>query len=172
MNFWETFSHIALQGQNFWHSWLMVGTQSLPVTMRSFSYITCIKSKCLDLSGGASQARWTYFLPVFFSFNVLKCDICRRCRRFRRSISCRSCKRCKIPFVVWGTNSSLVEVLVRMIKIDSSAIKQHTIPGIYKGWKSSNLDFYLCNCKNKNVTLLLHFEDSPIPPKTKKEKGI
>ena len=59
----------------------MVGTQTLPAPMASFSYITCIRSKCLDLSGGASQAsllaslqacKVNMFLP---GFNVLKCDI-------------------------------------------------------------------------------------------------
>ena len=57
MDFWKKFSHFALQGKNFWNYGFMVDTQTLPATMPSFSYITCIKRNCLLLSGGASQER-------------------------------------------------------------------------------------------------------------------
>ena len=64
MNFWKKFSHFALQGKNFWNYGFMVDTQTLPVTMPSFTYITCHKK-------GEHN-----FCLVFKSMHVLKCDLC------------------------------------------------------------------------------------------------
>ena len=66
---------------------------NIPYNMPLFSYITCIKSKCLDLSGGASPV-----CLFFFSFNILKCDLspfCVFCILYFKKIACQIVHLCK-----------------------------------------------------------------------------
>ena len=63
MVFWGKKIHILLCRAKIFditdHNWSMVGTQTLPTSMPSFSYITCSRHNCLLLSGGASHAKST-----------------------------------------------------------------------------------------------------------------